>query len=372
MNVKSHPIVPLAEMINGQEGIFFALLSGKSEAKTKDGKPFFRLLFRDHHREVQSPIWSDNPLYPICKEKWKTGDCFKIAGIFRETDFGPKMEIRRIRPAVESDFADGFSPNLFRPATETAPELLCDEILTLAQNRIGKGPLLALVQRIFKEYRNRILDAPSSRNHHHARFGGMLEHALSVTRIAVSLADHFQTTLPAPQKSTKTEKVGSPKPVAKGSTDAPLLAADGEEKKPSPEQAVGGVRFQLPLVVAGAVLHEIGKIFEMEAGPLTPTHSLSGELVGYPVLGRDLVHRFAPEVGLDETTRLHLEHILLTHPRFPDWGSVGPPRSLEAMVVHLADYADSIFSGAVDLLRSDKTDGPLTLTKGPFGTTLLK
>ena len=42
----------LGDLAHGQEADFFALLSSKEELKTKDGKPYFRVAFRDAKREV--------------------------------------------------------------------------------------------------------------------------------------------------------------------------------------------------------------------------------------------------------------------------------------------------------------------------------
>ena len=47
--------VPLCELADGQEADFFALLSEKQELKTRDGKPYYRVTFRDARREVGFP-----------------------------------------------------------------------------------------------------------------------------------------------------------------------------------------------------------------------------------------------------------------------------------------------------------------------------
>lgn len=331
---KSPNAVPLSELTNNQEAIVFAALSAKAAGQTKDGKPYYRATFRDARREATAMIWHDSPFYESCEKSWKIGDFYKIAVLYRESDYGPKLEIRRIRAAVEADAGDGFSPNQCRPTTAIEPALLMDEILALAKARIGKGPLLLLIQRVFKEKRQRLLDTASSRERHHNVFGGMLEHTLSVTKIAAFLIDHFLATYPT-------------------------------AKKDRPD-------FSPALTIAGAVLHEVGKIAEMEAGPLIPKRSLAGELIGYPVLGRDIIREYGPMVELPPATQLALEHIILSHPRFPDWGAVGVPMSLEAMIVHLADYADSIFAATHKTLGLDRSDEAFTFAKGPFGAVMLK
>jgi len=74
MGQKSLPIaeciVTLCELTDGQEGEFFALLSEKQELKTRDGKPYHRVTFRDSKRDVSFPIWYDSPLAEICRIHW--------------------------------------------------------------------------------------------------------------------------------------------------------------------------------------------------------------------------------------------------------------------------------------------------------------
>ena len=61
-------ITALGELADGQEGEFFALLSEKQELKTRDGKPYYRVTFRDRSRDVSFPIWSDSPLAVSCRD----------------------------------------------------------------------------------------------------------------------------------------------------------------------------------------------------------------------------------------------------------------------------------------------------------------
>ena len=59
--------ITLADLAHGQEADFFALFSGKEELTTKDGKPYFKVSFRDAAREVSFPIWSDSAWAVDCR-----------------------------------------------------------------------------------------------------------------------------------------------------------------------------------------------------------------------------------------------------------------------------------------------------------------
>ena len=53
-------IVALSEMVHGQEADVFVLMTAKEELTTRDGKPYFKVGFRDHAREVTFPICKSN------------------------------------------------------------------------------------------------------------------------------------------------------------------------------------------------------------------------------------------------------------------------------------------------------------------------
>ncbi len=103
LSLRSLTIVPLAEMQNGQEADLFVLLSAKEELTTRDGKPYFRVAFQDGRREVSFPIWQDSPWAVDCRDKWSAGTHYKLRATYRETNYGPQLEIRKIRPVVEAD-----------------------------------------------------------------------------------------------------------------------------------------------------------------------------------------------------------------------------------------------------------------------------
>ena len=329
--IKVPEIKTLSELNAFTDSDCFVQLISKEKLRTKDGKPYFKVSFRDRKRTVQAIIWNDNQLFVDCDTSWRIGKFYKIRASIRDTNFGLKLEIRRIRETTPADEEDGFTPNKCRPSSEKSPETTAAEIMTLASVHLGKTPLLRLVQKIFKENRIALYDAPASRSHHRVYIGGLLEHTLSVTKIAIFLADHFYA-------------------------NNPLLKD----------------RFSKELVVAGAILHDVGKILDTVTTVTGPKHTLAGDLVGHAVLGTEIVRKYATEVGLDEETRIQLEHLILTHSRFADWGAPFPPSTLEAMVLHYADYADSTFANSLNLLETDEGSGAYTLRKGAFGVPIFK
>jgi len=153
-----------------------------------------------------------------------------------------------------------------------------------------------------------------------------LEHTLSVTRTAVFLADKYDEYYP---------------------DLAPRLDKD--------------------LVVAGAILHDVGKLRELEQSPTGAAYTPAGEMVGHILQGRDMVREAAGVAEVDAETLLRLEHLIVSHQRLPEWGSPKPPMTPEAVLVHYADDVDAKYHMVYRILRDDTTPGALTSRKNVLG-----
>ena len=323
-------IVPLHELGHNQEADVFALLAEKESATTKEGKPYTRVTFSDAQKSFRFPVWSDTALFKEIKAI-KTGTYCKLRAVHRITSFGSHLEISRIRPVEDADIQDGFDPLLLRPVSPIAAERMFDELQSLVKEHIGKGKMHQLVTKILKEHRTALLYNVASRKHHHNYIGGLLEHTLSVTKIAVALVEHYH-------KMYKERK------------------ADISRQ----------------LVVAGAILHDIGKVREYEPQLGSHQHSTVGELIGHAILGRDIVREAALEFELEPAIQMNLEHIIVAHQRFPDWGAAKPPMSLEAMIVHHADSCDALVGCCWNIFAQDSTAQDITDKKNVIGYPLLK
>jgi 3'-5' exoribonuclease len=121
------------------------------------------------------------------------------------------------------------------------------------------------------------------------------------------------------------------------------------------------------LVVAGGILHDIGKLRELEQRPEGATHTAEGALIGHILSGRDIVREAAAAMtgqpALDADTLLRLEHLIIAHQRLPEWGSPKPPMTPEALLVHYADDIDAKYQMMVTVLRDDTNPGPVTTRK---------
>ena len=325
MTGRAVSIVPLSQLLDGQEADTFALLAAKSEGTTRDGKPFWRVTFRDCGRQVSFPIWHDSAHFDACRDHWQVGTCYKLRAAYGETKYGPQLEIRKIRPATPQDQADGFDESRLMPRSKYDSAQMFAELVQLAQSEIRSEPLRELTVGLLAAHRETLLPLAAARRNHHAFAGGFLEHVLSVVRNAIFLADKYGRDYPEMQ---------------------PPLSRD--------------------LVVAGAILHDIGKVQEIAMTTLGAEYTAAGELIGHVLLGRDLVREAAQRHALDPETLLRLEHIIVSHQRLPEWGAPKPPMTPEALLVHFADDIDAKFQTALAAL-AESSEGEFTAGRNPLG-----
>ncbi|MFZ5832993.1 MAG: 3'-5' exoribonuclease YhaM family protein [Planctomycetota bacterium] len=316
------PVLKLDQMLVGEEADVFALLSAKEELQAKNGKPYYRVAFRDDTRELTFPIWADSPWAADCRERWTPGSFYKLRAILRESNFGPQLEIRKIRETVDADSADGFDPAMCLPRSRFDPQQMFDQLLALVREKISQGELRRFVEGILEQHRAELLVHPAARRNHHAFTGGLLEHTLSVARTCAYLAEKY--------------------------------AAYYADMQPP---------LDVGLVVAGGVLHDIGKLRELAYRPEGAERSAEGALIGHLLEGRDMVREAAERWPLPGDLQLRLEHILIAHQRLPEWGSPKPPMTPEALLVHYADDVDAKFCMMAAVLKDDRTAGPVTSGK---------
>ncbi len=81
------PILALSDMLPGQEADMFVLMTSKEQLTTREGKPYYRVGFRDGGREVVFPIWDNSPWATECRDKWTPGAFYKVRAVYRETNY---------------------------------------------------------------------------------------------------------------------------------------------------------------------------------------------------------------------------------------------------------------------------------------------
>jgi 3'-5' exoribonuclease len=278
-------------------------------------------------------VWADGGWFELCEREWQEGHFYKIRGQYAEHErYGGQLDIHNIRPATDADRREGFDPLELVECSRFSREAMFVELRALAEAHIADLPLRRLVLTLLDCHAEPLKRLPATLRNFHPFCGGLLEHTLSVTHTCLALAEKY--------------------------------AAHYPELKPP---------LNRDLVVAGAVLHDLGRVpeFGADAAPVQPT--VPGRLAGHLFLGRDLVRDAARELG-DVNPELvqMLEHIIISHLNHPEWGSPRLPLLRECLILHHADDLDAKMEMYVRCLTHDRAPGPFTDRDPVLGRQLYK
>jgi len=292
------------------------LVREKRLAKTRNGSDFLTLTLVDKTGEMPARVWERaEALGAVFNE----GDVIHVVG--QAGSYRDQIQLT----LSDLDFWKGpADPEIFLEVSPGDPsEMLraLREILRGLENRHLKG----LVDSFFADrvFVQRFKTAPAAKNFHHSYLGGLLEHTLSVCRLAMQAADHY-----------------------------PQLDRD--------------------LLLASAFLHDIGKIRELKYDLLID-YTDEGRLVGHLVLGVTMVdEKLNALKEFPGELSVRLKHLILSHHGQYDFGSPKAPKFLEAFALHLIDDLDAKINGVGRFMERDRHDGPWTDFNRLFGRYFLK
>ena len=94
------------------------------------------------------------------------------------------------------------------------------------------------------------------------------------------------------------------------------------------------------LLVTGCLLHDMGKIIELE-GPIVYKYSTEGKLLGHISIMAAELRKAAQELKIEGEIPLLLEHMVLSHHGQQEFGSPVMPLTKEALLLSLIDNLDS-------------------------------
>jgi 3'-5' exoribonuclease len=329
-------IVRLSDLKPGDRGTFFAMLADRNRGVTQTNKPFYKCSFKDLRRTATYMVWADGPHYQSCDTEWQTGQFFKIRATYSEHErYGSQIDIDQIRHVQDRDAADGFSAADFAERSRLDPEQMFADLRVLIESEIADVPLRRLTVSLIDRHAERLKVLPATQRHFYPYPGGWLEHTLSVARTCGWLVDQYRQRFPDMR---------------------PPLNRD--------------------VVIAGAVLHDIGRAVELEPREsLTEPFELTvdGRLFGHLFLGRDLVRDAAREQGdVQPELRRLVEHLVVSHLNHPEWGSPRLPLIPEALILHHADDMDAKLEMYARCLTRDAATGPFTERDPILGRQLYK
>jgi 3'-5' exoribonuclease len=166
--------------------------------------------------------------------------------------------------------------------------------------------------------------SPAGVKHHHAYAGGLLDHVVSLLRLADRVAPLY-----------------------------PDIDRD--------------------LLLVGVLLHDIGKTVELESEKGF-SYTDAGQLLGHVLLGLEIVERAIRDVEartgrpFDAETAMRVKHMIASHHGQYEFGSPKLPMTLEAIALHHLDHLDAKLAATVQLLRNEASlDGGWTTYQQSHG-----
>ena len=279
------------------------VVSSLFQKNDKNGKPYFEIAVTDEFGTIEAKIWSDaswfdrsdqDPSSPAKrledeKLRYVAGCTIGVEG--KTTEFRGQIQFNFNKLTLLDQ--DKFPPSQYLPRSPIALEDLLKRYEDLVSS--CREEVAGFIRHVYqggtwKQFR----DWPAAVSHHHAYANGLLEHTLSVTECAKAMALSFQTS---------------------------------------------GYDIDVDIVVAGGLLHDLGKLGSYKMGSI-PEVTLEGAVLDHIAIGYSKFVELAENFQLDSSIRLQLAHILLSHHGQREFGSPVVPATPEAMIVSSADELD--------------------------------
>lgn len=266
------------------------LVKDKIMAMAKNGKPYMNLRLMDKSGDIDAKLW-DN--VELLDKQFDKDDFVSVRG--KASVYMNKMqvviaEIARLNEE-ELSLAD-FLPVSPRSIDEMKQELR-DTVAAIANPHL-QGLMQAFLadESFMKQY----CAAPAAKGMHHVYLGGLLEHSLALVKLVKTIV--------------------------------PLYFGINQD-----------------LLIAGALLHDVGKIHEMSFERAID-YTDAGKLLGHITIGVELVDdKIRQMEGFPRELSLLLKHMLLSHHGQYEYGSPKRPKTVEATILNYLDDMDSKING---------------------------
>jgi 3'-5' exoribonuclease len=267
--------VTIAELAEDRivEGTF--AVARKQRLRTRAGSAYLALELIDPSGRIEARIWDDVDIFD---QRFGEGDAVRILGRVERFRDRLQLEVRSLEPAEQD-------PATLVPEAHRDVEEL-DGFFEFLAAEITHAGLRALVARFVSDagFRARLRVLPATPDSHHSYAGGLLEHTVAVASLCRDAAQLHQ-------------------------------------------------RLRSDLLVAAALLHDGGRVRELDRGPLfLPTDE--GKLLGHVHLGLRMIEEQAD--ALEPTVRAELLHAIAVH------HDARSARTAEASVLYHANQLDAL------------------------------
>jgi len=282
-------------------GLF--LVQSKDVREGKTGKKYMSLTLMDSTGEIDARMWDNVETASIGFER---DDFIRVEGETQEYQGKRQLIVHRLKRALDEEV----ELQDFLPASKRDTGVMFAELQAVVAG-LRDPHLRALLEAVFAD--PRIADAyriaPAAKSIHHAWLGGLIEHVLSMCEVARRVGQHY-------------------------------IAL--------------GYPVDLDLLLAGAILHDIGKIDELSYGR-SFSYSTPGQLLGHIVIGVQIVEDKLRDLpAFPPKLRMLLKHMILSHHGQLEFGSPKLPVFLEALLLAQIDNLDSKMAIMLSSVERDR------------------
>lgn len=280
-------ITRIADFSAGKVIVGYFLIKWKDEKVSSNGKPFIDYTFTDITGSVNGKHWS-----PLGDEDflYEVGDVVKLRAEVTEFNGALQAKVQKIRKWTEDDEVriDEIVPSAPFPAEEMYEEIHREVM------RIRDDEIRLIVRTLLEENQKKIMYYPAAKANHHSIRSGLLYHMLRMLRAGLSLCKVYESADP-------------------------------------------------DLVCAGIVLHDLEKINEMSATEhgVVDSYTVEGNLLGHIIMGVKRISAVSERLGISREKSLVLEHLVLSHHYYPEYGSPKKPMMIEGEILHHVDILDA-------------------------------
>jgi 3'-5' exoribonuclease len=309
----------VAHLDDGASGWAFFLCTRKEVRTSRQGGTYIHVVLQDRSGTIAGRILEG---VDRLRDEFDAGEFVRAQA--RADRHNQRLElvieaIRRVNP--EQDRRDGFSEGEYVQAAPRPVDEMWRELQALVA-RVENPQVRRLLETIVSEHSERLRVWPAALTVHHAYRSGLLEHLLKVGEVAVAVA-----------------------------------AAYGAEAD---------------FVIAGAILHDIGKLEELDYD-LATSYSLEGNLLGHITIGVRMLNEAAAKIdGFPRDLLARLAHLIVSHHGSRDLGSPAEPMTAEAFILSAVDDLDATLHQVRRHLSEGSGDERFSAYHPRLGRVLLK
>jgi 3'-5' exoribonuclease len=274
----------------------------KGVFSTKNNTKYMSIGLRDRTGIIEGKIWER---VDELQDMFDKNDLVSIRSKSRLYQEKPQLNIADIKKIEETLTLDEMKA--FLPEGQRDNKIVRQEFVDLVKGI--QSPHIRSLFSFFSEQTGsteKFFLYPASIGVHHVYLGGLLEHSVAVAQMA--------------------------------------------------KEAVKFCGGNLDVVIAGSLLHDIGKIDEMEIKG-TFRYSDKGRLLGHIALGVVIFESLAKKIK-DFPPQISdiLKHIIISHHGVEEWGSPRKPMTIEALIVHYIDNLDAKVTGVREHMKENMED----------------